>query len=105
MKASQVLSVALLLVGMNCISSNKQESSPLKFSITFTNEMSNQAQDGRLLLMLSGNDKTQPRFQISNRLNTQLVFGVDAENVNPREAMIIDASAFGFPIQSLSEIR
>jgi hypothetical protein len=104
MKASQLLSIGLLLVGMNCTSPNKQESSPLKFSITFTKEMSDQTQHGRLLLMLSNNDKAEPRFQISDGLNTQLVFGVDVENVNPGEAMIIDASAFGFPVQSLSEV-
>lgn len=104
MKVSQLLSIGILLVGMNCTSPNKQESSPLKFSITFTKEMSDQAQDGRLLLMLSSNDKAEPRFQISDGLNTQLVFGIDVENVNPGEAMIIDASAFGFPVQSLSEV-
>src|SRR5688572_14547935 len=104
MKASYLLFIGLLLVGMNCSSPDSKKSSPLKFSITFTPEMSDQAQDGRLLLLLSNNDKAEPRNQISDGLKTQLVFGVDVEGVKPGDVITVDASAFGFPIQSLSEV-
>jgi hypothetical protein len=102
MKASHLLFVSLLLIGMNC--SSPDQKSPLKFSITFTSEMSDQAQDGRLLLMLSNNDKSEPRNQISDGLKTQLIFGIDVEGVKPGDVMIVDASAFGFPIQNLKNI-
>src|SRR5688572_4497828 len=104
MKASYLLFIGLLLVGMNCSSPDSKKSSPLKFSITFTPEMSDQAQDGRLLLLLSNNDKAEPRFQVSDGLKTQLVFGVDVEGVKPGDAMIVDAIAFGFPIQNLADL-
>jgi hypothetical protein len=104
MKASHLLFIGLLLVGMNCTAPDSRKSSPIKFSITFTPEMSDQAQDGRLLLLLSNNDKAEPRNQISDGLNAQLVFGIDVEGIKPGDAMIIDADAFGFPFQSLSEV-
>ncbi|MEQ8424340.1 MAG: hypothetical protein RIA63_06495, partial [Cyclobacteriaceae bacterium] len=75
-----------------------------KFAISFTSEVAEQAQDGRLLLMLSNNQKDEPRFQINDGLNTQLVFGVDVEGMKPGEEIVIDESAFGFPIRSLAEI-
>src|SRR6185436_10951641 len=103
MKASHLLFAGLLVIGMNCTSPD-QKGSALKFSITFTKEMSDQAQDGRLLLLLSTNDNAEPRNQINDGLKTQLVFGVDVEGVKPGDAMIVDASAFGFPIQSLSDV-
>ncbi len=93
----------VFLIGMQCSPSGDTKS-PLKFSVSFTKEMSDQAQDGRLLLLLSANDKAEPRFQINDGLETQLVFGVDVDAMKPGQDIIIDESAFGFPIQSLKSI-
>jgi hypothetical protein len=88
---------------MQCAPSGDTKS-VLKFSISFTKELSEQAQDGRLLLLLSTNDKAEPRFQINDGLETQLVFGVDVEGMKPGDEIKIDESAFGFPIQNLKNI-
>ncbi len=93
----------VFLIGMQCSPSGDTKS-PLKFSVSFTKEMSDQAQDGRLLLLLSANDKAEPRFQINDGLETQLVFGIDVDAMKPGQDIIIDESAFGFPIQSLKSI-
>lgn len=66
--------------------------------------MSDQAQDGRLLLLLANNNSSEPRFQISDGLSTQLVFGIDVEGMQPGQEIIIDESAFGYPIQSIKDI-
>ncbi|MFM8739675.1 MAG: hypothetical protein ACKOC0_05665, partial [Cytophagales bacterium] len=76
----------------------------VQFTIAFTKEMSDQAQDGRLLLMLAKSDKTEPRFQINEGLNTQLIFGVDVEAMKPGDKIAIDAKAFGFPIRNVSDV-
>ncbi|MFN7261030.1 MAG: hypothetical protein ACK5TU_14110 [Cyclobacteriaceae bacterium] len=88
---------------MQCAPSGDTKS-VLKFSISFTKELSEQAQDGRLLLLLSTNNKAEPRFQINDGLETQLVFGVDVEGMKPGDEIKIDESAFGFPIQNLKNI-
>ncbi len=74
------------------------------FHIRFSPELVGQAQDGRLLLLLSNNNKTEPRFQITDALNTQLIFGLDVEGMKPGEVVKIGTSAFGYPIQSLADI-
>ncbi len=66
--------------------------------------MSEQAQDGRLLLMLSNSDKAEPRNQINDGLTTQLIFGVDVEGMKPGDDIVIDNKAFGFPIRKLGSI-
>lgn len=81
-----------------------KESSPLKFSISFTQEMSDQAQDGRLLLMLANNDKSEPRFQVGDGVNAQLVFGVDVEGMKPGDEVVIDEKAFGFPVPTITSV-
>jgi hypothetical protein len=54
--------------------------------------------------MLANNDKREPRQQINDGLSTQLVFGVDVEGMKPGDAIIVDADAFGYPIQNLGDI-
>ena len=88
-----------------CQSMEKAENSGPVFSITFTAEQSEKPLDGRLLLLLSKDTTSEPRFQISDGPGTQLVFGVDVENWKPGEAVKIDATAFGYPIQSLSRLK
>ncbi len=76
----------------------------VQFAISFTEEMSDQAQDGRLLLMLAKSDKTEPRFQINDGVKTQLIFGVDVEGMKPGDQIAIDGKAFGFPIRNVADI-
>ncbi len=92
----------LLLTIVGCTPQNEKTTI---FKVSFTKEMSEQAQDGRLLLMLANNDKSEPRFQINDGLTTQLVFGVDVEGMQPGQEITITAEkAFGFPIQSMKNI-
>lgn len=101
MKKSTVLLLLASIVVLQC---QKRNDSVPMFVVTFTNEMSSGAEDGRLLLMLATSDKTEPRFQINGSLHTQLVFGVDVEGVKPGDRMVIDETAFGFPKRSIRDI-
>lgn len=103
MRYIALINIFLVLLAFQCTPTQTKKS-PLTFSVSFTKEMAEQAQDGRLLLLLANNDKSEPRFQIGDGLNTQLVFGVDVEGMQPGQAITIDDSAFGFPIQSIGSI-
>jgi hypothetical protein len=98
------LSIFVFFILAQCMPAGESTPSSFKFSISFSKEMSDQAQDGRLLLLLSSNEKAEPRFQISDGLETQLVFGLDVEGMKPGEDIIVDGSAFGFPIQNLKNV-
>jgi len=76
----------------------------LKFAISFTKEMSDQAQDGRLMLLFSTNEKAEPRNQINFQLSTQLAFGVDVDGMKPGDEIVIDERAFGYPIRNINKI-
>lgn len=60
---------------------------------------------GRLLLMFSNNDEKEPRFQISDGLQTQLIFGMNVENLKSSENQLFDQEAFGYPISNLKDIK
>jgi hypothetical protein len=76
----------------------------LRFGISFAEELSEEALDGRMLLMISTNERREPRFQISDGPDTQLVFGIDVDRLKPGEIAVIDKSVFGYPLKSISEI-
>jgi hypothetical protein len=75
-----------------------------RFAITFPAARSATPLDGRLLLMLSVDSSAEPRFQINDGPNTQLIFGIDVESLAPGREAVVGARAFGYPIQSLSGV-
>ncbi len=75
------------------------------FSVSFAREQSASALDGRLLLMLSTDPSAEPRTQINASPNTQLIFGMDVDGMQPGQETIVDDHAFGYPVRSLSELK
>jgi hypothetical protein len=61
--------------------------------------------DGRLLILLSTDSKAEPRFQISDGPETQMVFGVDVEGWRPGAKQRVADAAFGYPVRRLSQVR
>lgn len=98
-----IIPVFILFVLLSC--EQNSTSTSLSFKLSFTKEMSEQAQDGRLLLLLANNHKSEPRFQINDGLTTQLVFGIDVEGMQPGQEITVDATnAFGFPKRTINDI-
>ena len=60
--------------------------------------------DGRLLLLISKSNASEPRFQVSDGPGSQLVFGQDVENWKAGETKIFSGNEFGYPVQSLKNI-
>ena len=74
------------------------------FSVTLPDSLSKKPLDGRLLLILSNNDKAEPRFQVNDGPTTQLIFGIDVENWKPGTAKTISTTAFGYPMENLKDV-
>ncbi|MGA7857163.1 MAG: alpha/beta hydrolase-fold protein, partial [Terracidiphilus sp.] len=74
------------------------------FSVTFPKETSAQPLDGRLLLLLSTDPSDEPRNQIDDTPRSQIVFGMTVDGWKPDEPAVVDASASGYPIQSLKDL-
>lgn len=79
-------------------------STELRFAISFTGKSSTKPLDGRVLLLLSTNSAAEPRMQITDGLNTQIVFGINVDSLPPDEQAVIDSTSFGYPIRSLSQL-
>jgi len=75
-----------------------------RFAISFPAERSARPLDGRILLMISSNPEGEPRYQISAGPNTQLIFGIDVNELAPGEDAIVDGEVFGYPLRSLRDV-
>src|SRR6185503_10838135 len=95
-----ILSLVLLL--LFAVSINAQTKSNLRFEISLPESAGTESLDGRLLLLISTNDKQEPRLQISEDLPTQQVFGVDVDGWRRGQTKIVDQGAFGYPVRSLA---
>jgi hypothetical protein len=69
--------------------------------VRFGPEVSKTPVGGRLLVMLSTDEKDEPRFEISDSTKTQQVFGIDVDGLQPEQEVTIDATTLGYPLESL----
>jgi hypothetical protein len=72
-------------------------------TVTYPAALAKGPLDGRLLLLLSTDDKSEPRFQVSDTsLTSQQVFGIDVDGWKPGDAAAFPADVLGYPVTSLS---
>ena len=60
--------------------------------------------DGRLLLLVSTDSTREPRFQISDGAESQLVFGTDVERWAPGSTRMVTDKADAYPLASLRDL-
>jgi hypothetical protein len=99
-----VTALGLLLLG-SCSPEPAAISTPGPvFSVTWDSALADGTQDGRLLLMLSTIEDGEPRFQVDNSADSQLIFGRNVSDWAGGDPAVVDASAIGFPLADLSEV-
>ena len=102
MRALLLLPV-LMLAACQPTSTELAATSP-SFVISFSPDASSEALDGRLLVILSKDDASEPRFQVRPGVRAVQLFGMDINGVAPGQEVVIDASIFGYPIDSLKDL-
>ena len=80
------------------------QSTGVRVRVSFPATLHAQPLDGRLLVMLSSDATSEPRFQITDGPDTQLVFGIDVEGFAPGTPAVVDAAAASYPLRSLRDV-
>jgi hypothetical protein len=75
-----------------------------QITVSFPASASSKALDGRVLLLLSTNPSAEPRMQINDTMQSQIVFGTTVDGLAPGQPVTITAEAAGYPIRSLSKV-
>jgi hypothetical protein len=84
--------------------SGEERPCPLRVGVSFPAERSKVPIDGRLLLFISSDGSREPRFQVSDGPNTQLVFGINVDGLKPKQEAVFDKSVFGYPLKSIAAL-
>ncbi|MCJ7466586.1 MAG: alpha/beta hydrolase-fold protein [Maribacter sp.] len=100
----RVLLPAIALYSLIGCQTETKKISETAITVSFSETASPEAKDGRLLLMLSNNFEDEPRFQINDGLNTQIVFGLNVAGMAAGDTTTFDDTVFGFPYTSLAEV-
>jgi len=96
-----VMAIGIVVAGQ---SGSGKDACRLRFGLSFPAEKSAAALDGRMLLMISADGTNEPRFQINDSPNTQLILGVDVDEFKPGELAVFDRDVFGYPLKSIADI-
>jgi hypothetical protein len=74
------------------------------FSVSFSKAAEAAKVDGRLLLLISTDPETEPRFQISDEFTSAQVFGKNVDDWNPGQLQRFLGADFGYPVRNLSDL-
>ena len=103
---SKVLAAVMLPLGLLAVSDSRtppQGATP-HVTVTFPAARSGEPLDGRLLLLVSTDSSGEPRFQVSDGAETQLVFGLDVNGWRSGQAIEFPDSAPGYPLPTLADL-
>jgi hypothetical protein len=97
---------ALAAAALGAVESPSEAPAALRFAISFPQSRSATPIDGRVLLFVSDDGRTEPKSQSDQyRANsTRPIFGVDVELLAPAQDAIIDAGVVGWPLRSIADI-
>ena len=101
-----VAGVLLLWGGLGAFGPARQAAAnaSLNIRVLFPKTRFSAPSDGRLLLLISKDPSAEPRFQISEDLDTQQVFGMDVNGVQPGQVVTFDPQADGYPVLRLADL-
>lgn len=83
---------------------SSEADTPLRFEVTAAEGLASAPLDGRIILLISGQDDGEPRFHLSDDGGSAQAFGVDVEDWDPQTPAVVDGSVFGYPLQSLGSL-
>ena len=105
MKLFKLISILFSIFILGCNSELRKSKNKIAINISFPDSISEQSLDGRLILIFADNDNSEPRFQVSEGLNAQPVFGMNVEDLKANEPATFTEEIFGFPYKSLLDLK
>jgi len=106
MRGLVIAAAAVVLASMAPVAQQQplSDSTKMRFAVSFGPAVGKDPVDGRVLVMISSLAEGEPRLQIIDGPNAQLVFGLDVEGLKPGQDAYVDDSVLGFPLESIAHI-
>ena len=95
--------IVVFVFGLTSVWAPKGTSS-MEFEVTIAPALHEGPLDGRLLLFLSKDGESEPRFQARPGLRAIQMFGQNVEGLEKEEVVVFGADVFGYPLDQLSRL-
>jgi hypothetical protein len=83
----------------------RPQPSKLRIEISFPESASPRPLDGHILLGISTDQSSEPRFQLrEEEARSAQFFGLDVDDWEPGKPAVIDSTALGYPLKSLDQL-
>lgn len=100
---SLIALAGLLTSGCGYALAAPQSAGP-QFEISFPASVHSGRITGRVYVVITHDEKPEPRFQVGSEADEPPFFGADVSRLAPGESAVIDSSTVGYPVRSLSQI-
>ncbi len=97
-----IIALCMGFVFFSC--STQQQSPKLRFELSFPASVHQEAITGRVFVMVTKDDRREPRLQAGSWMRSVPFFGLDVENLEPGDSVVIDETILGYPLESLTDI-
>ncbi|MEO0641132.1 MAG: alpha/beta hydrolase-fold protein, partial [Bacteroidota bacterium] len=97
-----LLSTAYLLSCSN--PGSTAQTTDARIQVSFPTDYEEKTLDGRLIVLISKEVETEPRFQLRDDAKTCQGFGMDVTDWKPEEALPFEMDAFGYPVRSFADL-
>ncbi len=87
-----------------CLAGCQNSTQSVEVSVRIDSDLSAENFDGRLLLLFSTDSSKEPRFQVSDGPNTQIVFGKNVEAFGAGSSVTFSEEDFGYPFESIVDL-
>ncbi len=75
-----------------------------RFEISYSAALDNGPVTGRVFVMISKSDRSEPRLQAGSYNASVPFFGLDVNALRPGENAVVDTSVLGYPVDSLNQL-
>jgi hypothetical protein len=92
------------VISISCTNLRSENASKMQFELSFPSSIHEETITGRVFVMVTKNDRREPRLQAGSWANSVPFFGLGVNDLKPGESVVIDEKILGYPVKSLCEI-
>lgn len=93
----------VLLFGLFFSSCTNQQTNI--FEVSYDSSLAKEPFDGRLLVMISKDSMTEPRFQINDSDQSAVIIGIDVEDWEAEKQVFFSENTLAYPIEQLKDLE
>lgn len=105
MKRRILIAVEIALcLSVLALFSSQVAAADARFEVSYPAGLDNGPITGRVFVMISKNNRTEPRLQAGSYNASIPFFGLDVQALKPGVSAVIDTSVLGYPVENLSQL-